>query len=138
LHNVLFHVQSAVIESSFPALENGLANWKRVWEKHQQLQSQQAVIDDGNDIGIGIRIETHSKGVTGFMRHAEEYWLLAHILLDRFRDSQSDSSLGADTYADCWDSAGAGRGHLDGLHESDGMDQLKNLIMEFRGVWLEV
>jgi hypothetical protein len=36
------------------------------------------------------------------------------------------------------DSAGPGRGHLDGLHWSDGMDQLKNLIMEFRGVWLEV
>ncbi|KAL2868891.1 uncharacterized protein BJX67DRAFT_379826 [Aspergillus lucknowensis] len=126
LHNVLFHAQSAAVDSRFPALENGLGNWKRVWEKHQQQAA-----DDANGIGIGIgtgvRIDTCSKGVIGFMRHAEEYWLLANILLDRFRDAQRD---GVDTDLD---SAGPGRGNLDGPH-GNGMDQLKNLIMEFRGV----
>ncbi|KAE8330279.1 hypothetical protein BDV39DRAFT_202084 [Aspergillus sergii] len=114
LHNLLFHMQSTVVETTAQALESGLHNWKYLWAKRQRLLEQ-----DGDKYGTDMRTDE------GFMRHAEEYWLLANVLLERFRNSQNDEMD--------MESAGPGRGSLDGISDS-GMEALNSVIMEFRGI----
>jgi hypothetical protein len=111
-------MQSAIVIPDSHTLESGLANWKRLWEIQELLRKEK-----GNSCPMDLW-----RGV-GFMRHAEEYWLLANILLERFRGSQNDETDA--------DSAGLGRGNLDCAYDP-GMHQLNMVIMEYRRSTLEV
>lgn len=113
LHNILFHLQTSGVDPTSQAVENGLTNWKHVWEKMPPLQGYDCPANMWKRIG--------------FMQHAKEFWLLANIILDRFRRLQSDETGVAEP----------GRGVLHGYDETD-MSQMNGLIAEFRSICLSL
>lgn len=113
LHNILFNLQTSGVDTISQSVENGLANWNRVWKKIPPLQEYDCPANMWKRVG--------------FMRHATEFWLLANIILDRFRRLQNDET----------DVAEPGRGVLHKYDEID-MSQMNGLIAEFRSMCLSL
>jgi hypothetical protein len=86
LHHVIFNLEPAFgQESQFDALENALANWRRVWNQHLSQEPNEPPVVEVDDL------ETSRPGLRlGLMRYAPEWWLLARHILQRMRSSQAD------------------------------------------------
>ncbi|KAK5057769.1 hypothetical protein LTR84_011770 [Exophiala bonariae] len=90
LHALVFHHQSTFsCHGSLESVKTVLRNWSSVWQayiQHISIDQRHSPIPlDSQD----LEIEEMWKRV-GFMRHAEEYWLLAKLMVDNLtRNAQA-------------------------------------------------
>ena len=66
---------------------------------------------------------------TGFMRHADEFWLLARLTLDKARYHQPADGSGA---ASIFNTGGARAAGV--TYDDNDMEQVRNLVSDFQGL----
>lgn len=91
LHALVFHHQSTFsCHGSLDSVKTVLQNWSSVWQayiQHISIDQRHSPIPlDSQDIGP----EEMWKRI-GFMRHAEEYWLLAKLMVDNLSRNEQSS-----------------------------------------------
>lgn len=150
LHFLIFQKQNSFGgEDQLHAIRTGLDNWKRIWESyssdfadrppHATIVVQSAA--DGSSVAPDDMWRR-----TGFMRHSPEYWLLAHLVINRLSAAGSDSrsarllSRGLGLYSvDSTARASAEDTTGDPLltkYDETSMRQVNDLISQFQGIQL--
>ncbi|CAK7226337.1 hypothetical protein SBRCBS47491_006196 [Sporothrix bragantina] len=95
-HFLIFQKQNSFGgEDQLLAIRTGLANWKTVWEIHKREFSTgpphtMVPIPLPNQDDTTAPDDMWRR--TGFMRHSPEYWLLAHLVIDRLSSQQQEAA----------------------------------------------
>ncbi|KIW99738.1 uncharacterized protein Z518_11151 [Rhinocladiella mackenziei CBS 650.93] len=138
LHSLIFHYQSSFsCQGSLDSIQNALRAWKKVWHvytTHFSQDSRHSTVKCSMD----LLTPDHMWRRVGFMRHANEYWHLANLIVERL-----SAPLTEDT--DIMDAAGeaqssfsiSGNGPISPLlqkYDETSMQQVNILISDFRKV----
>lgn len=76
-HSLVFHFRSSFsCRGSLADLQCALTNWSKVWHLHLQTHPPQVEISTPQDMWKR----------TGFVRHAEEYWYLAKLMMQKLKN----------------------------------------------------
>ena len=78
LHLIVFNLRTTGVDSDYLAIKYGLANWKTAWNDRDLLFEL--------DISHNILYQPWKR--LGFMQHATEYWMLAHMIIEQYQNSQ--------------------------------------------------
>lgn len=141
LHSLVFHYQNTFgCHGSLDSIKAALDSWSSVWQAYITNFSVDQRHSPAPPGFQDLEPEEMWKRV-GFMRHAEEYWLLAKLMVDnlshneeiRFGTNQSPSEHGRISF-----SATEGRSVDPLLNEYDetSMEQVNALIADFQRVGL--
>lgn len=139
LHALVFHHQSTFsCHGSLDSTKTVLESWRNVWQAYIDKFS---VDQRHSPIPLGspdLEPEEMWKRV-GFMRHAEEYWLLAKLMVDnisRNEETPVHTNQSVSDHGRIFLNAAEGRSVTPLLHEYDetSMEQVNALIADFQKV----
>lgn len=141
LHALVFHHQSTFsCHGSLDSVRIVLRNWSSVWEayiQHVSADQRHSPILSGLE---DLEPEEMWKRI-GFMRHAEEYWLLAKLMVDNVSHNEGSTvhaSQGASMYGIPTFSHAETQSANPLLNEYDetSMEQVNALIADFQKIGL--
>ncbi|CAK7234542.1 hypothetical protein SEUCBS140593_008978 [Sporothrix eucalyptigena] len=139
-HFLIFQKQNSFGgEDQLHAIRTGLANWKTVWEIYKREFST-----GPPHTMVPVPLPNHDDTTapddmwrrTGFMRHSPEYWLLAHLVIDRLSAQQPKHLHMGMHHTGMHVADNTARDPILAKYDETSMRQVNDLISQLRNVQL--
>ncbi|KAL1890729.1 hypothetical protein Sste5346_008054 [Sporothrix stenoceras] len=143
-HFLIFQKQNSFGgEDQLHAIRTGLANWKNVWEMYKREFSAGPPHTMVPVPPLGEDDTTAPDDMwrrTGFMRNSPEYWLLAHLVIDRLSSQTQARPLHSAIYSHLHSGPqtvdNTAQNPILAKYDETSMRQVNDLISQFRNVQL--